>query len=83
MKTIILAPTKYADNNFKHLLRMQKIIFTAFSVNANKNKMLNISLTLYTNVFFASVLKSPTYIGSLSVNNPVMNISRLGSGTFK
>ncbi len=43
--------------------------------------MANISLILYTNVFFGSVLKSPTQMGSLSVNNSVTNISRLG--TFK
>jgi|LakMenEpi03Aug12_release.lakeMendotaPanAssembly.Ray.scaffolds.fasta_scaffold5331848_1 hypothetical protein len=29
----------------------------------------NISLTLYTNLFLGSVLKSPTQMGSLSVNN--------------
>ncbi len=46
-----------------------------------RNKMANISLTLYTNVFFGSVLKSPTQMGSLSINNSVTNISRLG--TFK
>jgi hypothetical protein len=43
--------------------------------------MANISQTLYTFEFFGSVLKSPTSMGSLSVNNLVMNISRLG--TFK
>jgi hypothetical protein len=43
--------------------------------------MANISLTLYTDGFFVSVLKSPTQMGSLSVNNSVTNISRLG--TFK
>ena len=43
--------------------------------------MANISLTLYTNGFFGSVLKSPIQIGTLSVNNSVTNISRLG--TFK
>jgi hypothetical protein len=31
--------------------------------------MANISLTLYTNGFFGSVLKSPIQIGTLSVNN--------------
>ncbi len=39
------------------------------------------NLTLYTNGFFGSVLKSPTQMGSLSINNSVSNISRLG--TFK
>jgi hypothetical protein len=43
--------------------------------------MANISLTLYTNSFFGSVLMSPIQMGSLSVNNSVTNISRLG--TFK
>jgi hypothetical protein len=43
--------------------------------------MANISLTLYTNGFFGLVLKSPTQMGSLSINNSVTNISRLG--TFK
>jgi hypothetical protein len=43
--------------------------------------MANISLTLYTNSFFGSVLMSPIQLGSLSVNNSVTNISRLG--TFK
>ncbi len=43
--------------------------------------MANISLSLYTNGFFGSVLKSPTQMGSLSINNSVTNISRLG--TFK
>ena len=43
--------------------------------------MANISLTLYTNGFFGSILKSPIQMGSLSVNNSVTNISRLG--TFK
>jgi hypothetical protein len=41
----------------------------------------NISLTLYTKGFFGSFLKSPTQMGSLSINNSVPNISRLG--TFK
>jgi hypothetical protein len=41
----------------------------------------NISLTLYTKGFFGSVLKSHTQMGSLSINNSVTNISRLG--TFK
>jgi hypothetical protein len=41
--------------------------------------MANISLTLYTNSFFGSILMSPIQIGSLSVNNSVMNISRLGT----
>ena len=40
--------------------------------------MANISLTLYTTRFFGSVLKSPVQMGLLSVNNSVMNISRLG-----
>jgi hypothetical protein len=40
-----------------------------------------ISLTLYTNGFFGSVLMSPIQMGSLSVNNSVTNFSRLG--TFK
>ncbi len=43
--------------------------------------MANISLILYTEGFFGSVLKSPTQMGSLSINNSVTNISRLG--TFK
>jgi hypothetical protein len=43
--------------------------------------MVNISLTPYTKVFFGSFLKSPTQMGSLSKNNLVTNISRLG--TFK
>jgi hypothetical protein len=43
--------------------------------------MANISLTLYTNSFFGSVLMSPIQMGSLSVYNSVTNISRLG--TFK
>ncbi len=43
--------------------------------------MANISPTPYTNGFFGSVVKSPTQMGSLSVNNSVTNIARLG--TFK
>jgi hypothetical protein len=43
--------------------------------------MANISLTLYTNGFIGSVLKSPTQMGLLRKNNSVTNISRLG--TFK
>ncbi len=43
--------------------------------------MVNISLTLYTKGFFGSFLKSPTQMGSLSINNSITNISRLG--TFK
>jgi hypothetical protein len=43
--------------------------------------MENISLILYTKGFFGLVLKSPTQMGSLSINNSVTNISRLG--TFK
>ncbi len=43
--------------------------------------MVNIRLTLYTKGFFGSFLKSPIQMGSLSINNSVMNISRLG--TFK
>jgi hypothetical protein len=43
--------------------------------------MTNISITLDTNKFFGAVLKSPIQRGSLSVNNSVTNISRLG--TFK
>ncbi len=43
--------------------------------------MANICLTLYRNGFFASVPKSPTQMGSLSVYNSVTNISCLG--TFK
>jgi hypothetical protein len=43
--------------------------------------MANISLTLYTNSFFGSILMYPIQVGSLSVNNSVTNISRLG--TFK
>ena len=41
--------------------------------------MENISLILYTKDFFCSVLKSPTQMGSLSINNSVTNISRLGT----
>ncbi len=41
--------------------------------------MANICLTLYTNGFFGSFLKSPTQMGSLSINNSVTNISRLGT----
>ena len=41
--------------------------------------MANICLTLYTNGFFGSVLKSPTQMGSFSINNSVTNISRLGT----
>ncbi len=41
--------------------------------------MANISLTLYTNAFFGSILKAPMQMGSLSVNNSVTNISRLGT----
>jgi hypothetical protein len=41
--------------------------------------MANISLTLYTNGFFGSILKSPIQMGSLSVNNSVTNISCLGT----
>ncbi len=40
--------------------------------------MTKISLTLYTNGFYGSILKSPIQMGSLSVNNSVTNISRLG-----
>jgi hypothetical protein len=43
--------------------------------------MANNSLTIYTNRFFALVLKSPFQRGSLSIINSVTNISRLG--TFK
>jgi hypothetical protein len=43
--------------------------------------MVNISLILYTKGFFGSFLKSPTQMGSLSINNSETNISRLG--TFK
>jgi hypothetical protein len=43
--------------------------------------MANISLALYTNGFFGSVLKSPTHMGLLSMNNSFTNISCLG--TFK
>jgi hypothetical protein len=43
--------------------------------------MVDISLTLYTKGFFGSFLKSPTQMGSLSINNSETNISRLG--TFK
>jgi hypothetical protein len=43
--------------------------------------MANICLTLYRNWFFASIPKSPTQMGSLSVYNSVTNISCLG--TFK
>jgi hypothetical protein len=41
----------------------------------------NINPTVYTNGFFGSFLKSPTQMGSLSVDNSVTNISCLG--TFK
>jgi hypothetical protein len=41
--------------------------------------MENISLTLYTNGFFGSVLKSCFQMGSLSVINSATNISRLGT----
>jgi hypothetical protein len=43
--------------------------------------MANISITPYTKSFFGSFLKSPSQMGSLSINNSVTNISRLG--TFK
>jgi hypothetical protein len=43
--------------------------------------MASISLALFTNGFFGSVLKSPIQRGSLSMNNLVKNIS--GLGTFK
>jgi hypothetical protein len=39
----------------------------------------NINPTVYTNRFFGSFLKSPTQMGSLSVDNSVTNISRLGT----
>ncbi len=45
--------------------------------------MANISLTLYINGFIGSVLKSPTQMGSLSINNSVTNISRLGTFKYK
>jgi hypothetical protein len=45
--------------------------------------MANISLTLYTNGFFGSVFKSPTQMGSLSINNSVTNISCLGTFSIK
>jgi hypothetical protein len=45
--------------------------------------MANIRLTLYTNRFFASVSKSPTQMGSLSVYNSVTNISRFNAGVEK
>ncbi len=61
---------------------MRTIMFTAYPVIAiKKKKIANISLTLYTNGFFGSILRSPIEMGSLSVNNSVTNISRLG--TFK
>jgi hypothetical protein len=41
--------------------------------------MANISLTLYTNRFFGSLIKSPIQMGLLSVNNSVTNISSLGT----
>jgi hypothetical protein len=41
--------------------------------------MANISLTLYTDGFFGSVLKSPSQMGSLSIHNSVTNISPLGT----
>jgi hypothetical protein len=41
--------------------------------------MANISQTLYTNVFFGSALKLPIQIGTLSIDNSVRNISRLGT----
>jgi hypothetical protein len=43
--------------------------------------MANVSLSLYTNGFFGSVLKSLTQMGSLSINKSVTNISR--QSTFK
>jgi hypothetical protein len=39
----------------------------------------NINPTVYTNGFFGSFLKSPTQMGSFSVDNSVRNISRLGT----
>ncbi len=44
-----------------------------------KNKLANISLKIFKNEHFASVPNSPTQMGSLSVNNSVTNISRLGT----
>jgi hypothetical protein len=41
--------------------------------------MANISLALYTNVFFGSALKLPIQIGTLSIYNSARNISRLGT----
>ncbi len=41
--------------------------------------MANMSLVLYTNGFFGSVLKSFNQMGSLSKNNSVTNISHLGT----
>ncbi len=41
--------------------------------------MVNISIILYANYFFGSDFRSPTQIGSLSINNAVTNISRLGT----
>ncbi len=43
--------------------------------------MANNSLTIHTNRFFGSFLKSPIQMGWLSIINSVTNISRLG--TFK
>jgi hypothetical protein len=43
--------------------------------------MANNSLTIHTNRFFGSFLKSPIQMGWLSIINSVRNISRLG--TFK
>jgi hypothetical protein len=65
-----LPHTQYTLHNFYRILRRRGIIFTV-----------NISLTLYTNSFYGSVLVSPIQMGSLSVNNSVTKISRLG--TFK
>jgi hypothetical protein len=41
--------------------------------------MANISLALYTKVFFGSAPKLPIQIGTLSIDNSVRNISRLGT----
>jgi hypothetical protein len=72
------------------MLSTHSIIFAAHSVGleyflahtqSEKNKMVNNSLTILTNRFFALVLKSPIQMGWLSIINSVTNISRLD--TFK
>jgi hypothetical protein len=73
------------------MLSTRSIIFAAHSVgveyffahtqSGEKTKMANNSLTIHTNRFFGSFLKSPIQMGWLSIINSVTNISRLG--TFK